>query len=686
MVAIMSPMPRSAGSVPTAATKPLPQRPTLSRKRDDSDDTYPSSSAKRAKVTFDPDVEVRVMGDWEKAPELVQEEVRRALEKHAMGDNSSYNQVKGIYTTKEDIEDEPSSTTIKNYTKALIGSASSLNKSCSDLVYAVVGSHWLGRDGDYVDLHVRLLAHLVTAHGEFLADVLRMLVENLTTSKRLHCSKILTAKLKQNTAPPSNGKLPNMPIVARSQIHLRTHRALQHLLQLIPSASQILSSIFTSSFPHQTGSKRAHSVFVENLLKLTSYAPQLQTEVLALITERLVKIDVQVQVDLEDLAEDFDDGLVQGIPRLGGDEEDEMDDSDSSDDESETADETEDAEAHRTKDMTRNVEKMDIILDLLFGYYDHMFSSSAVEDRVRAFSILQSHFDTILLPTHRSRHTQFLLFHFSQTSPTFIDTFVSHCAGVTLDRNQPAMVRQGAAAYLASFVARGIHVPTSDVRMVFGYVGRELDRLQAEYEPNCRGPDLRRYSTYYILVQALLYIFCFRWRDLEISPEEDFEDDDLPAPYGEERQWIPGVKETFDRHIRSKLNPLKVCSPVIVTEFARVAYRLGVVYVYSILETNKRIRLSQFASLPGMDFGQPNRETALSARKDESHQHLDEYFPFDPYHLPRSKRWVEGDYREWTDITGLNDDNAAESESDEEDSGDSEVEEGTETDDTASSI
>ena len=183
MVFLMSPMPRSTGSVPAATAKPPSRRPTFSRKRDDGDDTFPSSPAKRAKVTFDSDVEVRVMGDWEKAPELVQEEVRRALEKHAMGDDSSYNQVKGIYITKDDPEDEPSPTTLKNYTKALIGSASSLNKSCSGLVYAVIGSKWLGRDGDYVDLHVRLLAHLVAAHGGFLADVLRMLVENLTAGK-----------------------------------------------------------------------------------------------------------------------------------------------------------------------------------------------------------------------------------------------------------------------------------------------------------------------------------------------------------------------------------------------------------------------------------------------------------------------------------------------------------------------
>ena len=184
MVSIMSTMPRSAGPAPAAATKPLPRRPTLSRKRDDSDDEYASSQSKRTKVTFDSDVEVRVMGDWEKAPELVQEEVRRALAKHAMGDDSDYDRVKCIYTAKEDVEDEPSSNTIKNYTRALIGSASSLNQSCSDLVYAVLGSQWLGREGDYVQLYVRLLANLAHAHGETLADVLRMLVDNLTAGER----------------------------------------------------------------------------------------------------------------------------------------------------------------------------------------------------------------------------------------------------------------------------------------------------------------------------------------------------------------------------------------------------------------------------------------------------------------------------------------------------------------------
>ena len=457
---------------------------------------------------------------------------------------------------------------------------------------------------------------------------------------------------------------------------------MQYLLQLIPSAGRILSSTMTTAFPHPTGSRRSHVVYVQNLLKLVEYYPELRGEVLALITERLIKIDVQVQVDLEDLADDVGEGLVDQIPPARPDLIDDIEESDMSDDEEDSDEDEEEEEAQRAKDITKNVEKMDAILDILFSHYEQSFTSPSVEEQVGSLNILLSQFVTTILPTHRSRHTQFLLFHFAQQSPEYIDILVGTCVQMAFDKGQPAIVRQASAAYLASFVARGMHVPSNIVRDVFDYIGSELRRLRREYEPSCRGPDMRRYSSFYVLVQALLYIFCFRWRDLETSPDEDFEDNDLNTPYGQEHQWISGVKENLSLNVFSKLNPLKVCSTAIVTEFARIANHLSIVYVYHLLETNKRVRVLQSA---GNGYGQPNRETALSARRDESSQHLDAYFPFDPYHLPKSKRWIEGDYREWSGIPGLDDEEVSESDSDDE-GPEGEAEEGTETDETGRSF
>ncbi|CAD6564399.1 MAG: hypothetical protein ASARMPREDX12_002648 [Alectoria sarmentosa] len=671
-------------AVAAATPKPLIRRPALVRKREEEDDEEapPSSPPKKARVTFDSDVEVRVVSAWEKAPLLIQEEVRRAFTKRALGDDSGYDKLKDIYGEKKPNEEDMGPSTMKNYTVALLANVSALNKSNSDLVHAVLGSNWLGRTEDYVALYVRLLANLVSAQGVFLADVVRMLVNNLTAGKTRSLGT-LEAFPNSLPVPPSNGGIGDLPVVTRLTIYDRAHRALQYLLQLIPSAGRTLSSTLTNAFPHQTDSRRSHVIYVQNLLRLVEYSPELRGEVLALITERLVKVDVQVQVDLEDLAEDVGEDLVDQIRPARPDLMDDIEEPDMSDREEDSDEDEEDEEAQRAKEITKNVEKMDAILDILFSHYEQSFTGPSIEEQDGSFNILLSQFITTILPTHRSRHTQFLLFHFAQQSSEYVDTFVGTCVQITFDKGQPAIVRQASAAYLASFVARGMHVPSNIVRDVFDYISGELARLRREYEPDCRGPDMRRYSSFYVLVQALLYVFCFRWRDLESAPDDDFEEDDLATPYGQEHQWKSGVKEALSQNVFSKLNPLKVCSTAIVTEFARIANHLSIVYVYHLLETNKRVRVLQSA---GSGYGQPNRETALSARRDESSQHLDAYFPFDPYHLPKSKRWLEGDYREWSGIPGLDAEQASESDSDEEEGPECEVEEGTETDETGGSF
>lgn len=465
------------------------------------------------------------------------------------------------------------------------------------------------------------------------------------------------------------------------------HEALQYLCRLVPSVSLILKSVLLDAFPHETDSNRTHKIYTNNLLKLISYAPELRPDVLLLVTDRLVKIDVGVQLDIEDLADEAGEDLVQKISQAQRSLDEEQDDSDVSDTESEDDEEDEDEEVQRTKDIMKNVEKMDSLLEILFEYYSQDFLRGSAEDQIGTVNLLLSQFGSTILPALRSRHTQFLLFHFVQRSPAYVDTFVGTCIQITFDRKkQPPVMRQASAAYLASFVARGSHVPSSIVRDVFDYIGLELEQIRREHEPTCKGPHLRRYSDFYSLVQALLYIFCFRWRDLLLSSDDEdgVEGDDFAM---QDHQFKPSVKEALSRNIFSKLNPLKVCSPAIVSEFARVANHLHAIYVFHLLETNKRIRLSHFSDNMERSYkhSDPNRETALSMSADESHQHLDEYFPFDPYHLPKSKRWIEGDYRDWADIPGLAD-QEADSEDNEEIVVNSDAEEGTDTDETGESL
>ncbi len=469
--------------------------------------------------------------------------------------------------------------------------------------------------------------------------------------------------------------------------------------------------------------------------------PELKGEVIGLVTERLVKIDVQVQADMEDLEDDeaAEEGLVgddASPPRAtqpaddsdNGSVSDNSSTSDSDDDGDVDGDDDDEDDGHeagsspssnamtaeqrrRMRSLRASVAKMDAMLDLLFAFYAPVFAAGASPAKTeRAFDLLLGHFATIILPTYRSRHTQFLLFHFAQTAPRRADQFAGTCLHLVCDRARPPLLRQAAAAYLASFVARGARVPAQLVRDVFQLVGLHLERIRAEQEPRCRGPDLRVHGAFHAMVQALLYIFCFRWRDLtenwpapssssSSSSSSSFPSSSASAAkagvdhdgmdvdgvdtlviFGgrEPLRWMPGVKEVLTRMLYSKFNPLKVCSPLIVNEFARIAKHLQFMYIYPLLETNRRLHLAQLsrssswsipaaaAAVAAMDAGGGGSGAAVavaaaavgstpSFRDDGGggqHQ-LDAYFPFDPYHLPTSKRWLQGDYVEWQGVPGL---------------------------------
>ena len=411
---------------------------------------------------------------------------------------------------------------------------------------------------------------------------------------------------------------------------------------------------------------------MENLVILTGYAPGLKAEVVALIMERLVKIDVQVQVDMEGLEEaEVEAGLAREAPaapwnRDAGDETAADGDSES-DADSVMSTESLGEEGRRVKELDENLAKMDAIMDILFRFYSPAFSkSSGTKQQQYHFDLLVNQFASIILPTYRSRHSQFLIFHFAQTSEYLADTFAGVCHHLTLDHTQPALLRQSSAAYLASFVARGAHVSTEVVRNVVQIIGVELDRLRENDESSVRRRvDPKRHRTFHAMVQALLYIFCFRWRDLTDDPAGDW-DEQTPFIDDQEFQWEPSLKETLSRAIYSKLNPLKVCSPSVVNEFARVACHLRFMYIYPLLESNRRLQLSEFAMSMPLHSSPPSADTGGASfnapGESPSPYHLDDYFPFDPYHLPISKRWLKGDYVEWQGLPTLGDGPAHENE------------------------
>ena len=548
--------PISTSALKAHTTTAQEPKSSLKRKRNPnellSDDSQQSTSSKLLKVSFDDDVEIRMVDELGERPvHLIRQEIRHAISQHCTRrrddgkksdkdkkedevdrSDEEYCKLKQQLASSFSLDQGYSKTLTRKYLLGMISNVTLLTRQCGDLVQAVLEMKWLGQDDAIVATYVKFLGNLVSSQSGNVGSVLMMLVGNFTTPSH------------------SAGPLALHPNIGAAKLRDRVHTTVRYILQLVPSASGTLSSILTSKFPFAADTEKAHVRYVRNLLRVTEYAPELTTEVLDLIMERLVKIDVQVQIDIEDLEEELEEGVIPderfGQKQIDGED-------DFSDVESISSEESLDEEEKRVSAIKASVTKLDTIIDVMFSHHDPTFSKPTTLVSQSMFTHLLTQFRRTILPTNRSRFAQFVLFRFAQRSPELVSRFVDTCIEVLTEKTRASFLRTSAAAYLASFTARGAQVSSSTVIYVFDTLAAYADRLRKEYEPSCREPGAKKGTVYYSTIQALLYIFCFRWRDLLNDPDDYIEEPDDDLFDGGDLTWAPGIKEAFTRNFMSKV-------------------------------------------------------------------------------------------------------------------------------------
>lgn len=197
------------------------------------------------------------------------------------------------------------------------------------------------------------------------------------------------------------------------------------------------------------------------------------------------------------------------------------------------------------------------------------------------FHTLLSIFDRTILPTFKSRYTQFLIFWYTSLNPEFSDIF----QGMLVDRalfqkssdvhnSTPAVSRAAAASYIGSFVSRASFVDRDAARRVVGVLCEfmrvhldgveELIRIEGGYSAGIGG--YTQNSVFYAVAQAVFLIFCFRWRDLQEDIEGEGEDYFLGGQGDRgKKEWMPQLS-VLRRVVLSVLNPLKVPSSLSDTQ------------------------------------------------------------------------------------------------------------------------
>jgi RNA polymerase I-specific transcription initiation factor RRN3 len=337
-----------------------------------------------------------------KSLEDAKREVRQALEAHARGDDEDYDNLKDIFAPspkknklprrqdnddeeeeeEDEDEDETAGAEEKSrdlivYVVALTGYVPLLGRSCSGLLRSVLRCAWLERDEAFARAYIQLLAALSSVQGSLFTQVLTMIVDKFTETR--HASSVA-------------GFPPVEPETKKEWLHV----GLRYLLELFPAGQHMILNLVATKFPFSEESKATHMEYIDHLLRLKAARPELERDIMELILSRLVKLDVEMTLDLEN---DDDETTRAVLRQLEASDARNEDDDDDSDADSVLSDEDElNEDAKRVLTIKSKLETMDAILDLLFSIYTPVFEDPETPEAVEAFQDLLSDFSNVILP------------------------------------------------------------------------------------------------------------------------------------------------------------------------------------------------------------------------------------------------------------------------------------------------
>lgn len=516
------------------------------------------------------------------------------------------------------------------------------NTSCSKLITAILNYDWTRitfenengvRYTRFVELYSHFLSVLVSSLPKYLHEVVSKLVMEFC---RFDSSSIM------------------------SKNH---HKLLSEIIRFVPTCVNSLPRILQRHFPHHiSSSAKELTNYIGNLTKILFYCQELQYDVWQLIIECSIKLDVELQNELDELDDEEIDALINGnevddVSSLN--ELEKADDYNSrtekSSNESLEDDDEEEEEIHylmemapSTEDIKKLLHKLDSIIQLLLIENEDSFTEEKLHNGqgVSLFNTISSLFKSHILPTHFTKLTQFIIFHVSQYQPELSDSFLVLLIDVAFNTSEVLEKRLKAMQYLSSYISRAKSLSKSQIIFVLTYLIGWLNKYISErecevsdYSSNERGLHsygMERFKLFYVAFQTLMYVFCFRYQMLR-SEKESNEDSTADV------EWECNIDKFFQRVIIAKFNPLKYCDETVVYIFAKIATKLNVCYCYSIIEHNKRERMLQ-------TNGKALPSAVSNFRQKQEFLDLEAYFPFDPLVLPRSKTIVEQKYIEWYDV------------------------------------
>lgn len=476
------------------------------------------------------------------------------------------------------------SQTLVGYLRQLRDSVSLLGKEHERLVGTVLNLDWLNRDEIVIKEYQSFCLNLVSAHPYYLRACVRMLVKHFFPADQVNPKSLGSA----SESDPDDA--------AREKDSFRfqrVHVLLRALTQIVPTTVIVLMQFLEECFPYLTRSVYTHEVYTHNMLQLLQYLPDLRLKILELLVNRMLRLDVRAsrreiqETDISSDEEETEENLsifpMEGVE--GG----------------EKAQEAGQQAAPQMKHG--EADRLDIMMNLTFAYiYCVCHPSGELDWEVTKmlYRELLSVFDKFVLPTHASCHTQFLLFYICSFKQLLWEGFTDYLWKKVTTPMTQGVFRIAAAGYIGSFLARATYIDAGTVKTVLDLMVTWVHNYLEERAGDSLHADLTHHGPFYAVCQAFFYVFCFRNQEL-IGLRKGY-------------KWAKSLR--LQHIVTSKLNPLRVCLPLVCQTFASVSRMHQLAFCDTIIERNNRYKFYV-------------KDTVLEA-----------FFPFDPYLLRRSGHWI----------------------------------------------
>lgn len=409
------------------------------------------------------------------------------------------------------------------------------------------------------------------------------------------------------------------------QVLERLHSALVQTVDLVPTAAFRLQHIVVLRMPHRTSEKQWLALYVENMLRLesSSLSSALGGQMLSLIVDRLIEIDVEIR--WEDIMREEDSSKVFMF-HMNLDDDDIFGGHDGDEGYSVVDSSGPGCEAKQQHQSIRSVlngglptldemaDKMDLIMDMTL---DHLQTCVRNGHGDLIFETLMRCFQTTILDTYKSKFTQFLIFYLCSLAPaTCGNTFANLLCDIFESKSRPPNTRMSAAAYLASYLARASYLPLTVVvesmRRLLEWCVSYAQLAEDRRNLSMTTADPVLHGVFYCACQAVMYVLCFRLKDLTEDPRLKRVLRTLP------------LQELVEHHLK----PLTVCLPSVVDEFV------------------KQASIAQLVDCREWSYSR-DATTSHAAGSFGGEGRLDMFFPFDPYLLRVSDRFIRPHFIQW---------------------------------------